>query len=58
MQVIICYILPAYNNLEIMPGRTMRNKGKILRTPANTVPALAWVRFLAARALCTITCIR
>lgn len=34
----------------------MKNTGKSFRYPANTDPPLAWERFLAERALWTITC--
>ena len=47
--------LPGYKILAIIPGKISRNKGRIFRYPQKIVLALAWSKFLAAKALCTIT---
>ena len=48
--------LPLNKILEIIPGKTINQRGRNFRYPASIVPAFAFDKFLAARALCTITC--
>ena len=38
-----------------MPGNTMIQRGSSLRYPAKMVAPLAWIMFLLARDLCTMT---
>jgi ABC-type enterochelin transport system permease subunit len=54
--VSVTEILPVYRTRLIMPGMMIRNKGDNLRKPARRVAPCACAMFLAASALCTITC--
>lgn len=41
--------------LEIIPGKTIRKRGKNFKALAKTQPARACVKFFAANTRCTIT---